>query len=86
MVVEVVPQPPKEMLFRDFFDKYIENKRHEAEDYSVNKYIQVAKRFIEMVIDMKVSRIKPSDYLECCNFIESQKAAVRYRNKAIFLL
>ena len=33
-----------------------------------------------------MSKIKPSDYLECRNFIESQKAAVRYRNKAIFLL
>ncbi len=86
VVVEVAPEPIKEMIFRDLFDKYIENKRHEAEDYNVNKYIQVAKRFFGRVMDVPMSKIRPSDYLECRNFIESQKAAVRYRNKAIFLL
>ncbi len=76
----------KDMLFRDLFDKYIDNKRHEAEDYNVNKYVQVSRRFFGLVMDIPMSKIIPSDYLECRNFIESQKAAVRYRNKAIFLL
>jgi len=79
-------EPVKDMLFRELFDKYIENKRHEAEDYNVNKYIQVARRFFGRVMDIPMSKIKPSDYLDCRNIIESEKAAVRYRNKAIFLL
>jgi integrase len=82
----VIVEPVKELLFQDLFVKYIENKRHEAEDYNVNKYIQVANRFFPSIMKKSMSKIKPSDYLECRNFIESQKAAVRYRNKAIFLL
>ena len=85
-LIEQKSDPVEEMLFRDLFDKYIENKRHEAEDYNVNKYIQVAKRFFGLIMNIPMSKIRPSDYLACRNFIESQKAAVRYRNKAIFLL
>lgn len=82
----VIPVPVKEMLFEDLFDKYIENKRHEAENYSVIKHIQVANRFFPSIMKKAMSKIKPSDYLECRNYIESQKAAVGYRNKGIFLL
>lgn len=75
------------MTFRDVYDAYVENKSHEVEANNLTKYKQIAKRFLEPLLDKKIKKLRPADYLEVRNAIESDKdAAVRYRNKAIFLM
>lgn len=82
------PQPVSSaMTFRDVYEAYVDNKSHEVEENNLTKYKQIAKRFLEPLMEKKMKKLRPADYLEVRNAIESDKdAAVRYRNKAIFLM
>ena len=78
---------PLTMTFRELFDLYVENKSHDVDPNNLSKYRQIAKRFLESLMDQSVKKIRPGDYLAVRNTIESDKtAAVRYKNKAIFLM
>jgi len=75
------------MTYRELFELYVENKSHDVDPNNLSKYRQIAKRFLEPLLDKNMRKIRPGDYLEVRNAIESDStAAVRYKNKAIFLM
>jgi len=75
------------MTFRELFDLYVENKSHDVDPNNLCKYRQIAKRFLEPLMDENMRKVRPGDYLQARNAIESDStAAVRYKNKAIFLM